>query len=65
MLYALNVFDARDDDVDHRYLTTAGPDGQELGGDIVVMGKKTAQVPAHALRATGCRAQHIPAGARG
>lgn len=59
MLYAVNLFDTEDDDVDREYLTTAAPNGQQLGGDLAVMGKKAAEVPVHVRGTTGCRAQRI------
>lgn len=45
MFYALNLFNVEDYDTYRTYLTTAGPIVQELGGDLVVMGKKTDEVP--------------------
>lgn len=47
MIYALNLFNVADYDTYRKYLTTAGPIVQELGGDLVVMGKKTDEVPVH------------------
>ncbi len=47
MFYALNLFNVESYDVYRKYLTTAGPIVQELGGDLVVMGRKTAEVPVH------------------
>lgn len=65
MLYALNLFNTEDDDVYREYLTTAAPNAQELGGDLVVMGKTAAEVPVLFWSTTGCRAQRILAGTRG
>ena len=45
MFYALNLFDLKDEAVYRKYLTTAGPIVQELGGDLVVMGRRTPEVP--------------------
>ena len=45
MFYALNLFDLKDEAVYRKYLTTAGPIVQELGGDLVVMGRRTPDVP--------------------
>ena len=45
MFYALNLFNVEDYATYRKYLTTAGPIVQELGGDLVVMGKKTEEVP--------------------
>jgi uncharacterized protein (DUF1330 family) len=47
MFYALNLFNVEDHATYRKYLTTAGPIVQELGGDLVVMGKKTEEVPVH------------------
>ena len=40
MFYALNLFNLEDYDTYTKYLKTAGPIVQELGGDLVVMGRK-------------------------
>jgi uncharacterized protein (DUF1330 family) len=45
MFYALNLFDLKDEAIYRKYLTTAGPIVQELGGDLVVMGRRTPDVP--------------------
>ena len=37
MFYALNLFNVEDHATYRKYLTTAGPIVQELGGDLVVM----------------------------
>lgn len=47
MFYALNLFDLKDEAVYRQYLKTAGPIVQELGGDLVVMGRRTPDVPVH------------------
>lgn len=46
-VYALNLFNVANYDTYRKYLTTAGPIVQELGGDLVVMGKKTPEVPVY------------------
>jgi hypothetical protein len=40
MFYALNLFDLKDEAVYRKYLTRAGQIVQELGGDLVVMGRR-------------------------
>lgn len=45
MFYALNLFDLKDEAVYRKYLKTGGPIVQELGGDLVVMGRRTPEVP--------------------
>ena len=47
MPYALNLLDLKDEDVYRKYLRTAGPIVQELGGDLVVIGRRTPEVPVH------------------
>ena len=47
MFYALNLFNVQDYATYRKYLTTAGPIVQELGGNLVVMGKKTEEVPVY------------------
>jgi uncharacterized protein (DUF1330 family) len=47
MFYALNLFNVEDYATYRQYLTTAGPIVQELGGDLVVMGRKTDEVPVY------------------
>jgi hypothetical protein len=37
----------KDEDVYRKYLRTAGLIVQELGGDLVVMGRRTPEVPVH------------------
>lgn len=65
MSYAPNLFDVEDYDVYRKYLMTAGSIVQELGGDLVVMGKTAPEVPVHFRGTTGCRAQRKLAGMRG
>ena len=64
MLYLLNLFEVRDYDVYRKYHTTAGLIVQELGDDLVIMGKKAPEVPVH-FQGTGCRAQRKLAGVSG
>lgn len=45
MFYALNLFDLKDEEVYRRYMRTAGPIVEELGGSLVVMGRRTDDVP--------------------
>lgn len=65
MLYALSLFNVEDYDTYRKYLTTARPIVQELGGDLVVMGKKAPEVRVRFRGTTGCRAQRRLAGVRG
>jgi len=62
MDYVLNLFDGENYDM---YRTSAGPIVQQLGGDLVVMGKKTPEVPVHFPVTTECGAQRMLAGVRG
>ena len=45
MFYALNLFNIEDIETYRDYLTTAGPIVQELGGDLVVMGRRRTRFP--------------------
>lgn len=65
MLCALSLFNVEDYDMFRQYLTTVGPSVQELGGDLVVMGKKAPEVRVRFRGTTGCRAQRKLAGVRG
>jgi hypothetical protein len=64
-LYVLSVFYVGNYDVYRKYLTTASPIVQELGGDLVVMGKKAAEVRIRFRGTTWCRAQRKLAGMPG
>lgn len=39
MLYALNLFDIEDKEMYREYMRIAGPVVQELGGELIVMGR--------------------------
>jgi len=45
MYYALNLFDLADAEAYRTYMRTAGPIVKELGGELVVMGRRTESLP--------------------